>query len=250
MLGLRPLAMDAAPTTAYLMVGDRCRRNCAFCAQARSSHARADALSRVTWPAFEAHEVARAVARAYARGVVVRACFQATAGKGALEAAAEGVRVLAAEAELPICVSAAPRDADDVAGLLALGAERVTIALDAATPEVYRRVKGGQWAHTWELLMARAARFPGHIGTHLIVGIGETEAEMVTLIQRLADAGVTIGLFAFTPVPGTAMAGAPPPPLASYRRVQAALWLMVRGVVHADGCTFDGAGRVTSYGLS
>jgi len=38
-LGLRPLIMDAAPTTAYLMVGERCRRNCAFCAQARESRA-------------------------------------------------------------------------------------------------------------------------------------------------------------------------------------------------------------------
>lgn len=248
-LGLRPLAMDAAPTTAYLMVGDRCRRNCAFCAQARESHASVEALSRVTWPAFEARDVARAVARAYAGGTIARACFQVTAGDGALEEVAEAVRLLAAEAEAPICVSAAPRSLDDVGALLRLGAERVTIALDAATPELFRRVKRGAWERTYDLLMAGAARYPGRIGTHLIVGLGETEAEIVRLMQRLTDVGITIGLFAFTPVPGTAMADVEPPPLASYRRVQAARWLIVHRAARAEAFAFDEQGRVASFGL-
>lgn len=248
-LGLRPLAMDAAPTTAYLMVGERCRRNCAFCAQARESHAPVEALSRVTWPVFDAHHVAQAVARAYSKGQIARACFQVTARDGALEAVEEAVGALAAETTAPICVSAVPRNLGDVADLLKLGAERVTMALDAATPELYRRVKGGSWERTWELLLTSAARYPGRIGTHLIVGLGEAEADMARLMQRLADARITIGLFAFTPVPGTAMAEVEPPALECYRRVQAARWLMVQGRVRAEGFAFDGDGRLRSYGL-
>lgn len=249
MLGLRPMVLDAAPTTAYLMVGERCRRNCAFCAQARESRAPVEALSRVTWPAFDAQDVAPAVARAYEGGRVVRACFQVTAGDGALGVAAGAVEALAAEAAVPICVSAVPGDLDAVGGLLDRGAERVTMALDAVTPALYRRIKGGSWERAWGLLMAAAARFPGRSGTHLIAGLGETEAEMAAMMQQLADAGVTIGLFAFTPVPGTAMAGVAPPPLSGYRRVQAARWLIVRGLVRADRFAFDGGGRLTSYGL-
>lgn len=248
-LGLRPMAMDAAPTTAYLMVGERCQRDCAFCAQARGSRAPVEALSRVTWPAFDAQQVAHAVARAHAAGAIARACFQVTAGIGALDAAAEAVRLLAAESEAPICVSAAPRDLHGVEELMNAGAERVTIALDAATPKVYRRVKGGSWERTWNLLMTSAARYPGRLGTHLMVGLGETEAEMATLFQRLADAQVTIGLFAFTPVPGTAMAAVEPPPLDSYRRLQAARWLIARGAVRAEAFAYDARGRLTSYGM-
>lgn len=248
-LGLRPLAMDAAPTTAYLMVGERCRRNCAFCAQARDSTAPLEALSRVMWPAFDARDVANAVARAHERGAVGRACFQVTAGNGALEAVAEGVRALAATSAVPICVSALPRDLDGVGELLGLGAERVTIALDAVTPALYRRVKGGSWLRTWDLLMAAAERYPGHVGTHVIAGLGETEKEMVTIVQRLADAGITIGLFAFTPVPGTAMADERPPSLEGYRRVQAARWLIAQGTARADRFGFDASGRIASYGL-
>lgn len=248
-LGLRPLTMDAVPTTAYLMLGERCLRNCAFCAQARDSRAPIEALSRVTWPAFGAQHVARAVEQAHATGRIARACFQVTAGAGALDEAAQAVRTLAAETGVPICVSAAPRNVDDVGKLLRLGAERVTIALDAAKPAVFARVKGGAWERTWNLLMMSAERYPGRIGTHLIVGLGETEADVVTLIQRLSDVGVTIALFAFTPVPGTAMASAAPPPLSVYRRVQVARWLIVQGVSRVDAFSFDSDGRLTSYGL-
>ncbi len=48
----RVVRMDAPPTTAYQMLGERCSRNCAFCTQARESRADAGALSRVSWPAF------------------------------------------------------------------------------------------------------------------------------------------------------------------------------------------------------
>ena len=55
-LGLADVAMDVAPTTAYLMVGGRCSMACRFCAQARTSQAGALNLSRVTWPEFPEKE--------------------------------------------------------------------------------------------------------------------------------------------------------------------------------------------------
>ena len=46
-IGIRKLKTDALPTTAYIMLGEKCTRNCAFCAQARESTAAAKFLSRV-----------------------------------------------------------------------------------------------------------------------------------------------------------------------------------------------------------
>jgi biotin synthase-related radical SAM superfamily protein len=248
-LGLHPMRMDAAPTTAYLMLGGRCSRNCAFCAQASHSAAHADALSRVIWPEFAVDEVIAGIATAHARGEIARACFQVTASPGYLPATLEAVATLAAHSKVPICASVTPASLDDVAAVFAAGAQRVSLALDAASPRVHRLVKGGDWDRTLALLEAAAARFPGRVGTHLIVGLGETDAEMVPLIQRLVDGGITVALFAFTPLPGTPMAATPPPPLARYRRVQAAHWLIRQGLAHAAGCAYDRDGMLADLSL-
>jgi len=249
-LGLQPMRLDAAPTTAYLMLGERCRRACAFCAQARTSSAPAGALSRVIWPMFDVSLVMAALERAEAAGNLQRTCFQVTATPDAISRATLAVRRLHASCALPICVSIAARSLGEVTQLLDAGAERVTLSLDAATPEVFATAKDGSWSHTATLLESGARAHPGRIGTHLIVGLGETEREMVTVIQRMADLGVSIGLFAFTPVVGTAWAHKPAPALDHYRRIQAALWLIVRGETRAERLSFDADDRLCGFGLA
>ncbi|MHB0856063.1 MAG: radical SAM protein [Anaerolineae bacterium] len=248
-LGLQSLRMDVLPTTAYLMLGQRCSRNCAFCTQARDSHAHADALSRVMWPEFEAPKVAEALAAAFREGRIARACFQVTVSPGYLDEVRQAVQTLAQNSAVPTCVSVTPRHIDDVRDLLEAGADKVTIALDAASQRVYREAKSGSWQVTRGLLEACAQAFPGHMATHLIVGLGETEREMADCIQTLTDWGVSVGLFAFTPVSGTAMAERPAPPLLQYRRMQAARWLIVHGLARGNDFAYDAADHLVGYGL-
>ena len=249
-LGLQQVAMDAAPTTAYLMLGDRCSRNCAFCTQARESHARQSALSRVTWPLIQASVAADAVARAYLEGTIERACFQVTVSPGSLARTERAVADLARRCPMPISVSIVPRSAKDVERLLGAGAERVTMALDAACERVHRSVKGRSWSGTMSLLESCARSHPGSIGTHLIVGLGETEREMAECMQMLADLSVSIGLFAFTPVRGTALQDWAPPSLAQYRRMQVARWLMVNGLARTEQFEYEQRdGRLCHLGL-
>jgi biotin synthase len=230
-----------SPTTAYVMVGERCRNNCRFCAQARESGARADMLSRVTWPAVPAREAADGIAAAFAAGRLKRACLQVVDSAGGADAAAEAVLDLHDLSAVPVCVSSHLERVEEAITLVAAGAERVCIALDAATPAVFRTVKEGDWQARWRLLTACAAALPGRITTHLIVGLGESEEEMVDTLAACRDHGITVGLFAFTPVKGTAWAGRKPPSLASYRRIQAARHLLGQGygreVIRCrDGC--------------
>ena len=71
---------------------------------------------------------------------------------------------------------------------------------------------------------------------------------MVDVVQRLHDGGVTVGLFAFTPVRGTGMAHLPPPPLAVYRRMQAARHLVAHDLARAGDFTFSPDGRLIDFG--
>src|SRR5665648_773653 len=173
-LGLKKVRVDALPTTAYLMVGERCHFNCAFCAQARESSSRAE--------------------------------------------------------------------------LLSLGVEHVSIALDAATSEIYDQSKDGSWAERFALLSESADLFPGHIATHLIVGLGESEEDMVRCLQTMYDKGVTVALFAFTPIKGTRMEGLKQPDMSLYRRVQVAHDLIRTGLGRVDHFQFKD-GQLIDFGL-
>jgi biotin synthase-related radical SAM superfamily protein len=252
-LGLSAARPETPPTTAYLMVGEKCLFDCQFCAQARSATvASAGLLSRVTWPARDAADVTAAVARAYRDGKIGRACFQVVAGLDAGARARSAVEALrAVSQDLPICVSATARTVEEVGEILSWGASRVTIALDAASPGLYARVKGGgNWEARWGLLTAAARAYPGRVGTHLIAGLGESEREIIATIQACRDAGIAVALFAFTPVKGTRLERRPPPDLACYRRVQAAASLIGRGVARAAQMEFaPEGGQLVSYGL-
>ena len=117
-LGLQPMRLDAAPTTAYLMLGERCRRACAFCAQARTSQAPQSALSRVSWPAIPVAQILDAAVAAYDSERIGRACFQVTASRGTFEVARRAVARLRASSAVPICVSIAVRSVEQVRALL------------------------------------------------------------------------------------------------------------------------------------
>lgn len=248
-LELAKVAMDVAPTTAYLMLGGRCSMACAFCAQACTSHASALNLSRVTWPEFPLAETVHRLARAVERGAIRRCCIQVTAGQDYYEQALTVVKTIKAATDVPLDAAILPPTLDQVAELIAAGVDHVGFGLDAASERVFHRVKGGNWARSLRLIKETARCYPGHAAAHLIVGLGETGREMVKTAQTLHDWGVTVGLFAFTPVRGTEMAHVPPPPLAVYRRMQVARHLIVHGLACAGDFSFSPGGSLTDFGL-
>ena len=245
-LGMVDSRLDAPPTTAYLMVGGRCSRDCGFCAQARSSTASAMALSRVNWPSWDQGEILDTVEMAYTDGRIQRCCLQVTVSPRVLD----GVKEIAARLgrRLPVSASAVANP-DQVEELLDAGVERAGLSLDAANEKVYRRVKGGDLHAALAIIQEAARLSPGRITTHLMVGLGETEEEMAHMMALLLSWGVTPSLFAFTPIRGTAMQDEPPPSLESYRRLQVARYLLVQGVCSVDDLSFSEQGRIVDFGL-
>ena len=247
-LGLAELRMSAAPTTAYLMLGGRCAMACAFCAQARDSEDSGLHLSRVTWPEYDLADVVPRLADAVSRGALRRTCLQVTVGAGAYRRALAVLRAVKGHSAVPFDVAILPRDLDQVRGLVEAGADHVGFGLDAACERVFLQVKGGDWHRSLALIEDTARAFPGRAALHLIVGLGESEREMVERFQWAHERGLTVGLFAFTPLRGTPLADRPPPPLDAYRRMQAARWLIVHGQARAGAMTFDDQGRLLDPG--
>jgi biotin synthase len=228
-LGLKIMRTDSPSTTAYIMGGNgRCLNNCRFCSQAREATCGDDMLSRVKWPSFDLDQVLPLLESAFQKGKIKRACIQMVFNKGSFEMSLDILKGLS-ETSLPISVSTNVKDQAQAERLFLAGASRVCIAMDAATERVHREIKRDDYHRKMELLESCARTFPGRMSTHLIVGLGETEEEMLRTIARMHRMDITVGLFAFTPIRGTAMENVDPPPIGSYRRVQLGNWLIREG---------------------
>lgn len=246
-LGLSRARTDCLPTTAYLSIGERCVRDCSFCPRASSSTARGDLISRVTWPSFPWKEVLSRLSSWRSGTHLSRICLQLVESPGTMPACLEILREIRSSSgflgRIPVSVSVSPYSVARVSALFEAGASRVGLPLDAVNPDVYARVKGGDLRKAWEVLMGAAKLFPGQVSTHFIAGLGETEEEMVKAMARALEAGVTVALFSFTPVQGTALEKLEPPPVSTYRRLQIALYLLKEGLSIED-FRFSG-GRIT-----
>lgn len=244
-LGLKDIRLMVKPTTAHLLLGEGCLMGCAFCPQSRGLPGR---LGRVNWPSFDLPPVVQALGEAEARGVK-RICLQGVRGPEGLEPILDTMEYIGRFCSLPLSLSIWIRDPGEAGRLLAAGADCISIALDAATPEVYAQVKGGSFKERLNLLLECARRWPGRIRTHLIIGLGETEEEALRLLDRLFRAGIRAALFAFTPLKGTPLAGKEPPGPGAYRRVQAASYLMQEKGLPFSKLIFA-QGQLVSFGLT
>jgi biotin synthase-related radical SAM superfamily protein len=258
-LGLLRGRLDAKPTTIYLLTyrDGKCSANCGFCPQSRTSKGRADMLSRVTWPLFPTRQVLSRIERIGKTDAIKRVCVQALNYPTVFDDILILVREIKSRVKVPISVSCQPLNLDKMKTLAEAGVDRISIALDAATEEIFDKIKGKLvggpyvWEKQREALREAVKVFgEGSVTTHLIVGLGETEEEMVQMIQWCVDLGIYPGLFAFTPIPGTLLENSSQPSLSRYRRVQIAHYLITHGKTRCENMTFDDDGCLIDFGVS
>jgi biotin synthase len=91
-----------------------------------------------------------------------------------------------------------------------MGVDSLVIPLDGATETVFDEIKGKEAGcpYTWEghmRALSEAAEIfgVGNVGTHLIIGLGESEEDALRTVQDLSNMGVRIAFFAYTPVPSS-----------------------------------------------
>jgi biotin synthase-related radical SAM superfamily protein len=255
-LGLMECRLDAKPTTAYLMTYTEggCMANCAFCPQARESRSSRALLSRVLWPDYPTRDVMEGLRKH--DDVIERVCIQAILYQGFFDDILALLRKIKDVTDLPVSLDTLPLNGEQMRELREAGLERISIPLDAATPELFDEIKGRstggpyRWDRHMRALSTAVEIFgKGRVFSNLIVGLGETEEEAVGFIQRLTDGGILTVLYAFTPIEGTKLAGLPQPPLDAYRRIQLARHLITGGLTRFEAMVFDDGGRVDDFGI-
>lgn len=257
--GLAKGKLDAAPTTAYLMTykSGKCSENCGFCSQARTSKSNSELLSRITWPIYQTTTALKAIGVAAKQEKFKRICIQSLNYPDVFLDLEALIKELRKTSDAPISVSCQPLKKENTQLLKDAGVERLGIALDAATENIFEKIKGEKagcsyaWQNQFEQLSWALSFFGrGNVSTHFIVGLGETEKEIVQIIQQCFDMGVLPALFAFTPVHGTVLEKHPKPSFEIYRRVQLARYLIVKKIARFDGMRFSDDERLIDFGVT
>ena len=243
-----------------------CRANCAYCGLARHREAERDYADRnfirVDWPAVPIDDIVNIVAKDVANTPFHRMCISMITHPKSDRDTVSVLKKWTAQIDpntLPVSILSNPTTMTrhDVVTLKDLGADIFTVALDAATPEIFDRTRGKgvqsphKWSKYWEILLSAREVFGAQkFGAHIIVGMGETEHEVLQLVQRIADLGGHSHMFCFFPEQGSLMDHLPATPRDQWRRVQLARYLIDYRDVQIDQMRFDSEGRITGYGLT
>lgn len=243
-----------------LTYDDGCRANCAFCGLSRDGRPKYTdrKFIRVGWPVKPTDEIIDRLKARQDKGVIQRVCLSMITHRRSKADTLALTERLTRELNIPLSLLIAPTvmtGRSDLEEMKAAGAERIGVAIDAATPELFVRYRGKgvkgphNWDHYWQIYRHALDVFgPDMVGVHLIRGLGETEAELATTIQRARDEGGYTHLFSFFPERTSALADREPPPLGSYRRIQLACWIIDHDIGRADGFDYDAQGRIIDFG--
>ncbi len=266
-LGLIPGKMHRTECTHCLNLlvtyPEGCRANCAYCGLARHREEARDYADRnfirVDWPTARYEEVIDRVRGGGDRGRFERMCISMITHPESDAATRVLLEKWVREVPgVPVSILSNPTTMTkhDLVELKDRGADIFTVALDAATPEIFDRTRGKgvasphTWQRYWQAIEWSAQVYgPEKFGVHLICGMGETEREMLDVVQRVKDMGGHNHMFAFFPERGSLMEDWPACDHGQWRRVQLGRFLIDYAGGNLRDMTFDEEGRVIDFGF-
>lgn len=244
-----------------LLVYDKgCVARCAYCGLQRARQIdepwEERSFIRVDWPVVSLNELIQRMDNESCSHVE-RVCVSMVTNGRARDDTLEVVRRIRSKTDaISGLISPTVLDKEWLIELKKAGADKIGVAVDAATPALFDKFRGKgvkgphKWDKYWQIVEESVEVFGIYeVGIHLIVGLGETEEEVIGAIQKAYDMGALTHLFSFFPEEGSLMQDYPQPPIGQYRRVQLARYLINKGISTAGEITFDDEGRVVNFGV-
>ncbi|RJR52279.1 MAG: radical SAM protein [Desulfobacteraceae bacterium] len=235
-----------------------CAARCAYCGLSgkRPGEYGRKSFIRVTWPTYSVDDVIERISQRPNR--VKRICISMITRKEAVKHTREICSRLRSSFDIPVSLLISPTvlNRQDLIEFRAAGADKVGVAIDLATADLFDRFRGAgvggphKWNRYWDTLSDAISVFgEGNGGAHFMVGMGETEKEMSEAMDRVRVMGGRTHLFSFFPEHDSAMGSHRPPPMAQYRRIQIARFLIDEGLTRVSRFDFDNESRILDFGV-
>lgn len=185
-----------------------CAGNCGYCglSMRRPGTYEDKSFIRVEWTAYKLTDIMERISENVDR--VKRICLSMITNKRARKDTWEITKTLRQDLDIPISLLSSPTilDKSDLYRFKENGADMIGIAVDCATPHLFEKIRGKtvkgphKWEKYWKYYEEALEIFGKRkAGVHLIVGLGETEREMIETIQKAYDMGGCTHLFSFFP---------------------------------------------------
>lgn len=234
---------------------DGCRSDCGYCGLGRSRPGDYDDKSfiRVEWPVVPTDDLVDRVVRHEAQ--MTRLCISMVTNRRAYPDTLDITRRITAKTSVPLSILVAPPTLNEerLRALRDAGTDMIGFGLDAVTEEVFIRHRkdvpqggGLKWDQYWRMIHAARAVFgPWKINCHTLVGIGETDLDLLRIFADLKAREIFSYLFCFNPEPDSRMGDWPKSPLRRWRRIQLAKWLLEERDVPLSAFCFASDGALT-----
>ena len=233
-----------------------CYANCTYCglARERPGTPEENTFIRVAWPLYPTDLVAEKIAEREANGGVGRVCISQVQDHRAYDDLVDMVRRVknpAPQVPMSALVSATTLNEERLHVLKDAGVDIIGVGLDAVTEELFEetRGRGAKGPHNWEYhwRIVRAAREiygAMKVNCHIIVGLGETDKELVDMFYQLKSEQIAGYLFSFNPEPGTVMQDFSRSPIHRMRRIQLVKHLIENQALPREALSFDEGGSI------
>ncbi len=230
-----------------------CQSDCGYCGLARTRPGAYGDKSfiRVDWPLVRTDDLVDRMAEHEA--TLTRLCISMVTHGHAYRDTCDITRRIAQRVRTPLSILVAPPtlNRERLQTFKALGVDMIGIGLDAVTEELFRHLRtdvpagGLKWAKYWEVVTdAREIFGPWKVNVHTLVGLGETDQDLIGIFVALRDQQIFPYLFCFNPEPDSRMAEHPKSPLARWRRVQLAKHLIETEGYGLSAFEFDADGAL------
>jgi biotin synthase len=236
-----------------LNYGQGCRSDCGYCGLARTRPGSYEDKSfiRVEWPLVRTDDLVERMTRFEPK--MTRLCISMVTHGRAYRDTCDIARRITKRVRTPISVLVAPPTLTRarVEELRSIGVDMIGIGLDAVTEALFKSIRtdvpagGLKWERYWNVVTdAREIFGPWKVNVHTLVGLGESDHDLVSLFVALRDRQIFSYLFCFNPEPDSRMAAQPQPSLRRWRRVQLARYLVEAEGYGLGQFGFDSAGGI------
>jgi biotin synthase-related radical SAM superfamily protein len=241
-----------------LVYDEGCKANCAYCGLSREREGlwKNKSFIRVTWPTYSLDNIINQIIKY--QDEIKRICISMITLNRAMKDTIEVIKKIRSRIDIPISILISPTimKKEDIMKLKNAGADHLGVSVDAARPDLFEKFRGKEvngphkWEKYWEIIEYAIKVFEDKVGIHLIVGLGETEEDMIKTIQKAENIGVETHLFSFYPEENSLMSKYEPPAINHYRRIQIARYLINKNITTIDEMEFDDNGKLKCINIS
>ncbi len=235
---------------------DGCRSDCAYCGLARTRPGDYEDKSfiRVEWPLVETDELVNRMAAVDDR--LTRLCISMVTSPYAFDDTCDITKRIVSKVKTPLSILVAPPTLNrrKLERFKELGVDMIGIGLDAVTEQLFRSLRtdvpaggaGLSWQKYWQVVDdAREIFGPWKVNCHTVVGLGESDHDLVDIFIRLVENQIFPYLFCFNPEPDSRMGQVPKASITRWRRIQLAKHLIEVEGFRYDDFRFDDEGNLT-----